>query len=128
MIGQQPRRSASGLTKLQTTPPPRQRFAVRVIVLYTIVIFFVAAWSSFAGYQWARQNVLQAAMLPGVIQPGEAPAGDQNNGTVSDNTLASNATGSEAATVALKPITILLMGTDERPQEQELANTDTLIL
>lgn len=28
----------------------------------------------------------------------------------------------------LKPITVLLMGTDERPQEQELANTDTLIL
>ena len=128
MIGQQPRRSASGLTKLQTTPPPRQRFAVRVIVLYTIVILFVAAWSSFAGYQWARQNVLQAAILPGVIQPGEAPAGDQTSGTVSDNSLASNATGSEAAAVALKPITVLLMGTDERPQEHELANTDTLIL
>lgn len=128
MIGQQPRRSASVLARPQPTPPPRQRFAVRIIVLYTIVILLVAAWSSFAGYNWARHRVIESASLPGLGVLGSRVVGSEN--TVSETGIINNdvTANDESQALALPPITVLLMGTDERPQEQSGANTDTLIL
>lgn len=127
MIGQQPRRSAQTLTRPQPVPPPRQRFAGRIVVLYSIVILLVAIWSSFAGYNWARHAVIQSAVFPGITLPGKQSVAGQDVSLAGD-TAAPDALADSGTQVALQPITVLLMGTDERPQEYGSANTDTLIL
>lgn len=131
MIGQQssqPRRPVPVLTRQPSTPPPQQRFAVRVVILYSVLILLVAAWSSYAGYNWARHRVLQSMVLPSITMLGQHALGSQTTSQVGNVPVAESANPNEVSTVALQPINVLLMGTDERPQEYGSANTDTLIL
>lgn len=129
MIGQQQRRPSITLAKQQLpAPAPRQHRAARIVLFYTIVILLIALWSSYAGYAWARHQVIESAYLPALIDLN--PQGASLLDTNAPNFTSAQGVGSsdDSATATLPPITILLMGTDERPQEGGYANSDTLIL
>ncbi len=115
-------------------PPPsdseasaNSRPAIIATIAYTVVILLLALWSGYELFGWMRDRVV--ADLP-TYQPhtsASAPAAAQGGDAVA-------ATNGQPApdTVAVAPrtpsINVLILGTDERPNEGAPQRTDTLIL
>jgi polyisoprenyl-teichoic acid--peptidoglycan teichoic acid transferase len=119
-------------------PPPRRAkarlFAVGTTLLYSVAVLVVAAALGSQLHDWARQRIVASSILavleetPTALEqapapPAAAPAAAQANG---DPVAASPAL--PQATPTPPPINILLLGSDERPDESGPTRTDTLIL
>ena len=117
---------------LNMPPAPQEasgsaRRAVLITVAYTVLIMLLALWSGYELFGWARDRMV--ANLPAYeprVVAGAAPA-------VNGQDAVAAASGQpDAQSVAVAPrtpsINILLLGTDERPDEGGPQRTDTLIL
>lgn len=86
-------------------------------------------------HDWARQRIVQMSVLaevteqvapqPVAVDPQRAPAPDAE---VPGAVQVAADTGTDRAAVAVQPVNILLLGTDERPDEYGPSRTDTMIL
>ncbi len=128
MIDSQPRRTTNTLPN-RLPPPPKQRGVTAFVLFYSVIILAIAGWSGFLGYNWARQRVLGAEDFPS-LQAASGTSNDPANPQAQDNANVSigNPSTSDSETADLAPISVLLMGSDERPQDDGTVNTDTIIL
>lgn len=118
--------------------PQRRRskarlFAVGATLLYSVAVLVMAMAMGTQLHDWARQRIVASSILatleetPTVLEqsasPAAAPAAAQASG---DPVAASPALPPTAS--APPPINILLLGSDERPDESGPTRTDTMIL
>jgi len=117
--------------------PPRRRsarrFAVGVTLTYSIVVLVLAFAFGARLHDWARTRILQSSILatlaasaqvaPAAAAP--AAAAQQEAQPATEQTAVAAAA---VATPSAPPINILLLGTDERPDEPGPSRTDTMIL
>ena len=121
---------------LSQSPQPRPISGLRVgvlIVVYALLMMGATVAGGYRLYQaarWAVVNsypIVSSLTLP-VAAQGEQPittAETTDTGTTADNEMVSSA---ELASPAFAPINILLLGTDDRPDESGPPRTDTIIL
>ncbi len=132
------------LTPFELRPPnePRRqqdrsrsrRFAVGVTLLYSVTILLFAGFLGLRMHDWARQRIIQSSILAGIGTP-MVTAADAATAPDMAPALAGSAASQpqiEAPVVTPEPTpnftNILLLGTDERPDEGGPARTDTMIL
>jgi polyisoprenyl-teichoic acid--peptidoglycan teichoic acid transferase len=109
----------------------KTRLATLTTILYTVVVMLVSLWAGYSMFGWARDRIAGdlpifedevAVPAPGAVQTAAAAA----------QVAPSTALQSGAVDVAAAPVStalnVLLMGTDERPQEGGPQRTDTIIL
>lgn len=121
---------------LSDMPQPRPMTGLRVTLLVVVYAFLVLGATLAGGYRvyqaarWAVVNsysLVSAPPVPAASNSREetsiAAVGSTAE-TSSDATISSN----QPATPALAPINILLLGTDDRPDEHGPPRTDTIIL
>lgn len=118
------------LSDAPRTPAISGAWAGLVTLLYAFFVLGVAVTVSYRVYQWARLSVVQTYPLTDglVFQGAEQPSSAAEVAAVDGATAvqADNANSTEPS-IALPPINILLLGTDERPHEDS-ARTDTIIV
>lgn len=118
----------------QSGRPRSRRFAVGVTLLYSVVILLFAGFLGLRMHDWARQRIVQSSILASVGTPvvtaAEAAATEMASPVLEGS--AASQPQVEAPVVTPEPtpsfINILLLGTDERPDEAGPSRTDTLIL
>ncbi len=99
------------------------------IAAYTVVILLVAFWAGFELFGWARDRIgtslpeFNETVLPAGL---ESPAAEGEADVAA--AVEQPAVESVAPVPRATPINVLLMGTDERPNEGIPLRTDTLIL
>ena len=103
-----------------------ERWATILTVIYSIVIICVALWGGALGYGWARDRILSA--LPEQAQAAQAAVPTPGTAAAAGDAGAPAAAPAAGPTPRATPINVLLMGTDERPNEAGPARTDTIIL
>ena len=117
---------------------PVTRFAAGVVIAYSLIVLGLAAFLGSRIYSWSLQNTVENSVLATVVAWLDAPAtlqsatpGDVATGAA-ETVAAAGATAEAAAAGTPVPVTpninILLLGTDERPDEGDAARTDTMIL
>jgi polyisoprenyl-teichoic acid--peptidoglycan teichoic acid transferase len=115
--------------------PGASRTVIAVAALYTLAVLGIALVASSWLYDWSRLRIVSTSQLAeltnldfltpslwnkGSEQPGEAEA------AALESSLDSLA--NEVPQVQVPAINVLLLGTDARPDEGNIANTDTMIL
>ncbi|MBK8049271.1 MAG: LCP family protein [Anaerolineales bacterium] len=116
---------------------PHRSLARRVTLFfllgYTVVALSLAGAIGFRLHDWARQRIVQLSVLANFddeMPAASVPAGEATPAPVAmqgaPNAPLTPAT--PAATATPPPINILLLGTDERPDEYSPSRTDTMIL
>jgi LCP family protein required for cell wall assembly len=129
--------------RLDSSSPPRKRrigarrLAAVVTAVYAVAILGFALFSGARVHDWARQRIVQTSILaeltdapaaaPAATGVAVAPAADASS------PVASDAPVQTIAEVVAEPepvqlLSILLLGTDERPDEYGPTRTDTMIL
>jgi LCP family protein required for cell wall assembly len=130
--------NGSGQAPNNWTPQPRRSkarlFAVGVIAAYSLVVLVVAGLLGLRLNSWARDRIMQTSVVAWLEEqattapiaaaptPVTPAAGEQTSITVATPTPAPDVTPTPA------PINILLLGSDERPDEGGAGLTDTIIL
>ena len=118
---------------LSKSSQPRALTGTRVIGLVILYAFFVlagAVFGSFRLYEKARWAVVNSAPIVSSLILPELPNPSSNPDTGSGagfSVVPSADTIADTAS-SLAPINILLLGTDERPDESSPPRTDTIIL
>ncbi|MBW7882322.1 MAG: hypothetical protein H3C34_06765, partial [Caldilineaceae bacterium] len=97
-----------------------------------MVMLLLAALGGSQLHEWARQRIVQLSVLAEIDQTPVAAA-TQVAAPAADALAEQPAPAEAAAEVAapaeiVKPINILLLGTDERPDEFGPTRTDTIIV
>jgi LCP family protein required for cell wall assembly len=133
---------------LHSTPPPdrqrsdSQRLAIGVTAAYAAVVLTLALLFGGRLHDWAQQRIVQSSILAELAEltsPAAIaelpPAGAQSQPVQGDQTETAAAGGPSNQPVAEQPaaelepvVNILLLGTDERPDEYSPPRTDTIIL
>lgn len=125
-----------GQPPINTSPQPRRpraRLFAAVITGYSIAVLVLALVMGLRLHGWARERIVQSSVVawleqqtaeaPVAVPAGATPAADaQVSIQVSTPTPAPDVTPTPA------PINVLLLGTDERPDEGGPLRTDTMIL
>jgi len=111
-----------------------RRFAVAVTLLYSAAVLLFAGFLGLRMHDWARQRIVQSSILANIGTPIV---------TAADAVATEMASPADAGAVAGQPqdappvvtpeptptfTNILLLGTDERPDESGPSRTDTMIL
>jgi LCP family protein required for cell wall assembly len=117
----------------QGHPALRGAGTLLVTLLYAGFVLGAALFGSYELYQWARWTIVDTysptlalhEAAPAITIPNEQAATTADTASVAVNTANTN---DNRAASALAPINILLLGTDDRPDEVGPARTDTLIL
>ena len=102
-----------------------------ITFVYAFFVLSVAVTLSYRAYQWARWSVVQSYPLTAVLpfQRSERTTVGDSAATVDRaTTVQVDTANTSQPAVVLPPINILLLGTDERPAENEPARTDTIIV
>ena len=105
-----------------------------VTLLYSVTILLFAGFLGLRMHDWARQRIVQSSILAGIGTPivtaADAVATEKAAPAVAGSTA--NQPLVEAPVVTPEPtptfMNILLLGTDERPDEGGPSRTDTMIL
>lgn len=122
---------------LSDTPQPRPMTGLRASTLVLVYAFLVLGATVVGGYrvyQAARWSVVNAYPLvsaipiPAMSGQREQPTANAAGGSTTETNNVLAAGSSQPATPALAPINILLLGTDDRADEQGPPRTDTIIL
>lgn len=114
--------------------PPRRkdgRAAIAITLIYAIGVLGLAVTGGLRLHDWARQRIVQMSVLnmlaesaaPSVVSA-PPPAVLQQPGLAAATPVPVAAT----PVAAVEPINILLLGTDERPDEYGPSRTDTMIV
>lgn len=106
-----------------------------IATLYTFILLALTAVASISLYDWALDWVLSTG-TPSIRSESERLSHDSIvSSTVSDQNNSSNGDGPDQVAQtempnldAFEAVNVLLLGTDARPDEKEVARTDTLIL
>ncbi len=118
-----------------TRQPRRSRarlFAVSTTAVYSLVVLVLALVLGTRLNTWARERIVQSSIIASLDQetsiavaplPAATPAPDQQA-----DAIVPTATPAPAVTPTPAPINVLLLGTDERPDEGGPMRTDTMIL
>jgi LCP family protein required for cell wall assembly len=120
-------------------PEPQQnghdRFAIGVTVLYAGVILTFALLFGARLHDWAQQRIVQTSILTELIAATETPVvvirPESDAPVAAQPNLSNNPVQpvADQPAAALEPvINVLLLGTDERPDEYSPPRTDTIIL
>ncbi len=121
---------------LSATPQPRPMTGLRTTLLVVVYAFLVLGATVAGGYRvyqaarWAVVNsysLVSAAPAPVINDIGEQTT-TAAVGSTAETSSGATASSSQPATPALAPINILLLGTDDRADEQGPPRTDTIIL
>ncbi len=126
-------------TASPTTPEPQQhgqeRLAIGVTVLYAVVVLALAILFGGRLHDWAQQRIVQTSILAELADTTETPAvvirADDDAAVTLPAAPSSDAIQpvAEQPAAVLEPVVnILLLGTDERPDEFSPPRTDTIIL
>ncbi len=119
---------------LSNSSRPRQLTSKRVVTLVLVYIVFMLAGTSFGSYRLyhaARSSVINASPIGSYVPQ---PVVDDPNTTPNEAATADALPiipppeEFQSSAAAMDPINILLLGTDERPDESSPPRTDTLIL
>jgi len=122
---------------LSTPAQERSSFRSVSAILVTLIYGFCVLGAALAGsyklYQWARWSIVDNYALSTVLSIPDVQSATQaedvgassNGDTAITNRPISN---EPRSTVAFDPINILLLGTDDRPNDIGPARTDTIIL
>lgn len=108
-------------------------YAIGLIVLYTIVILAGTLFGYLRLYDWARLRIVQTSSLAALpFSPANGlsskPAPNANAAAGANNGAAQSAQQTQAAEPAAPVVNILLLGTDERSDDNSPPRTDTMIL
>jgi LCP family protein required for cell wall assembly len=129
--------NGTGQPPIKSTPQPRRPkarlFAAGVIAGYSLAVLVLALVMGFRLHDWARERIVQSSVVawleqqtaeaPVAVAPGATPAaGAPARVEVATPTPAPDVTPTPA------PINVLLLGSDERPDEGGAGLTDTMIL
>jgi LCP family protein required for cell wall assembly len=119
---------------LERRPAPGRKYehvAVALTFLYTAVILGLAAWGGMNLYSWARERIL-SALPPESSQEVAVQTPQQMPGepviSLAPVDRVSEPADLETPIPRPTPINVLLLGTDERPDEGAPMRTDTIIL
>jgi LCP family protein required for cell wall assembly len=113
------------------------RLGITFVVLYTLVVLGGALVASTWLYDWSRLRILGTSSLMELASLDFLTSGAWDNSTEQADDTAGDATVEGAAgdgavqsqsVVDIQPLNVLLLGTDARPNEGNIANTDTMIL
>ncbi len=115
--------------------PGASRMAVTVAVLYTLAVLGVALVAGSWLYDWSRLRIVSTSQLAEFTNLDFLTSGLWNKGSEQvDNAeadvleAAPDSLASELPQTQVPAINVLLLGTDARPEEGDIANTDTMIL
>jgi LCP family protein required for cell wall assembly len=115
-------------------PTHGRRFAVSVTLLYAITVLSLAALLGLRMHDWARQRIVQSSILATIGTPIVSAADAVATEMAAPDLSGSAASQPQAAAPVVTPeptpsfINILLLGSDERPDETGPSRTDTMIL
>ena len=113
------------------------RLGITFVVLYTLVILGGALVASTWLYDWSRLRILGTSSLADLAnldfltgaawnnQPDEQPV-EANGESVVDGV--SSEVAPAQSTVNIPKVNVLLLGSDARPGESDISNTDTMML
>jgi LCP family protein required for cell wall assembly len=113
------------------------RWAVSLAIVYTLVVLGGAFAAGTWLYDWSRQRIVGTSPLAELADLdfltlgrwGDASNGAPDADSQAQATNPGNPTdGAAPSAVNIPPVNVLLLGTDARPQEGEISNTDTMIL
>ena len=111
-----------------------RRFAVSVTLLYAITVLSLAALLGLRMHDWARQRIVQSSILATIGTPIVSAADAVATEMAAPDLSGSAASQPQDAAPVVTPeptpsfINILLLGSDERPDETGPSRTDTMIL
>lgn len=122
------------------SPEPRQeksfRLAIGATASYSVAVLVLALLFSVRLHDWAQQRIVQTSILaelvdvaapaPGVVMRPETTQPVEEQPMVSSAPI--QAVADKPATTVEPVVNILLLGTDERPDEYSPPRTDTIIL
>ncbi|MEZ4662409.1 MAG: LCP family protein [Caldilineaceae bacterium] len=112
----------------------QQRRALLIGITYTCLMIFVVGLGSNLLYNWARQRIIQSSPLSAIqeVTLADSPVvtADGEPAVVVDvaGQPAAVEEPSRATVAGQRPVNVLLLGTDARPEDTEAARTDTIIL
>lgn len=108
---------------------------VTLAIVYTVAMIGGALFASSWLYDWSRLRIVSTSQLAEITNLDFlAPSLWGNGGEQTEEAAAeavvpdADAAVSEQPQVQVPPINVLLLGTDQRPDEGQIANTDTMIL
>ncbi|MCC6458200.1 MAG: LCP family protein [Caldilineaceae bacterium] len=113
------------------------RLGITFVVLYTLVVLGGALVASTWLYDWSRLRILGTSSLAELANLDFLTSGawnkpeDQASEVVGEAAVEGGAVDESAQNqpaVTIPPINVLLLGTDARPGEGDISNTDTMIL
>ncbi|MEZ4713047.1 MAG: LCP family protein [Caldilineaceae bacterium] len=116
------------------TSRAHQRKAMLIGVTYTFAMILVVGLGSSFLYTWARQRIIQSSPLSAIQEidlTDHLLSASNGEPVVVTDAAAQSAAPAEpdrAAVTGQRPINVLLLGTDARPEDTEAARTDTIIL
>jgi LCP family protein required for cell wall assembly len=108
--------------------------ASTLVIVYAFLVLGATVAGGYRIYQaarWAIVNsypLVSAAPVPAISHRGEQTTTTAAVGSTVETSSGATVSSSQPATPALAPINILLLGTDDRPDEQGPPRTDTIIL
>ena len=122
---------------VNSTPQPRRSrarlIAVSTTIVYSVVVLVLAGVLGARLNTWARERIVQSSIIASLNQEtsvAAAPAPTVATPAPGQDAVAlvPTATPAPAVTPTPAPINVLLLGTDERPDEGAPMRTDTMIL
>jgi LCP family protein required for cell wall assembly len=119
--------------KGRTSPLPKKPTTAAVLTLvYCVAVLGLAMWAGMLLFDWSHDRILSALpteLMEQQVAAASEPAGGEPTVTMSQGDPAASAPADAAAAQPRPtPVNVLLMGTDERPDEAGALRTDTLIL
>lgn len=111
-----------------------QRKALLFGASYTFLMLLVVGIGSSFLYNWARQRIVQSSPLSAIqeVNLAHSPALTTDGEPVVAVNAADQSSAPEetnrTAVAGQRPLNVLLLGTDARPEDTEAARTDTIIL
>src|SRR5688572_19103945 len=108
------------------------RVGITVVVLYTLVVLGGALVASTWLYDWSRLRILGTSSLADLANLDLLTARTEEQPAMDASEAVVDSSGEELAPaepqVNIPAINVLLLGSDARPGESDISNTDTMIL